>query len=255
MRRMFWAVVMLLLMAGVIFPALYFYYAKDLPDLSTASAIRGVVASTVEGERRGTTVVGIKYQDVRFELWPVSKLPKAMVSGVLAMDGCPDYLTARKERGWPVYKRLFTRWLYNDRRGSPGPGRCQLAYADMIASAIGAIDPMHATIADQRILSALDIEDLLAYRLSATFYAPGVIGPHDASRLLFKKDLDALSLSQIGELLAAESYFPQFVACKNPGKLTLFRDAAIDRLEGFRFISDTEANAARAQKITCQLSP
>jgi membrane carboxypeptidase/penicillin-binding protein len=243
-------------MAGVVFPALYFYYAKDLPDLSTSSAIRGAVASTVEGERRGTTVVGMKYQDVRFELWPVSKLPKAMVSGVLAMDGCPDYLTARKERGFPLYKRLFTRWFYNDKRGGPGPGRCQLAYADMIASAMGAIDPMHATIADHHILSALDIEDLLAYRVSATYYAPGVIGAHDASQRLFKKDLDALSLSQIGELLASDGYFPQFSACKNPGKLKLYRDAAIDRLEGFQFISSDEANAARAPKmITCQLSP
>ena len=256
MRRMFWGVLMVLLLGGVTFPALYFYYAKDLPDLSSASAIRASVASTVEGERRGTTVVGTHYEDVRFELWPLSKMPKALVSGVLAMDGCPDYLTARKERGYPRFKRLFRRWLNNDKAGMPGPGRCQLLYADMIASALGALDPMHATIADNHILTALDVEDLLAYRMSATYYAPGVIGAHAGARRLFKKDLEELSLSQIGELLAAESFFPQFVACKNPGKLKSYRDAAIDRMEAFRFISDTDAIAARApKKITCEIAP
>ncbi len=255
MRRILLTTLMLAGFGGLVLPILYFVYSRDLPDLDSRESIRRAVANSVEGERRGTTVVGQRYDNVRFEVWPVSKLPKALVGGVLAVDGCPEYLGAAKDAGFPRTKRLLRRWAFGDKRGAPGPGRCQLVYADLLSSSLGAVDPMHAAIADHKILNVMDPEDLLAYRIATAFYAPGLVGMSDAAKKLFKKDLDALSVAQIGELLAAENGFPDWLHCKNPGKLKLIRDATLDRMEAFRGITAAEAKAARTKPVSCSLAP
>ena len=255
MRRLFWFCVAMVLIGGVTLPVLYFVYARDLPDLDTPDQVRTAVARSVEAERRATTVVGLKWGKVDFELITPQKAPRALVTGVLAMDSCPEFLTTRMETGYPRVKRLVTRWLLNRHLGKAGPAACQLAYADTIAASLGVADSMHFAIADARILGALQPDDLLAYRMSVMYFAEGVTGAREGARRLFKKDLGELQLSQVAELLAAEHAFPEYYQCKNPGKLKLWRDSVLDRMEAFRAISPEEAKAARARPLTCALTP
>jgi len=254
MKRLVSFVLMLLVLGGLLAPAMYFYYSKDLPDLDSSQAIFKAVKRSIETQRQVVAPTGQKPEAWDFELLDLARLPKHLVHAVVAMDACPDYRTSKKELGYPKLSRIARRWLSNEIAGH-GPQACQLRYADQVVLALGVLDAMRSSIADAKVLDALTVDELLAYRISVVYYAEGVIGPQAASRKLFKKELAQLSLGQIAELVAAEGYFTMFQRCQNPAKLKMYRDAVIDRMEAFRLLSQAEAKAARGPQVGCYYKP
>ena len=254
MKRLLSLLLMILLLGGLAVPSLYFFYAKDLPDLESSGAILKNVARTIETQRQVIAPTGQHPDAWRFDLIPVGKLPKHLVNAVVAVDACFDYVGSKKELGYPRLRRIMKRWLQRDVSGA-GAQACQLRYADQIVLAIGIVDPMRGSIADAKILDALTVDELLAYRINTVYFAEGVIGAQDGSRKLFKKDLAQLELGQIAELVAAEGYFQWFLRCQNPGKLKLFRDAILDRMEAFKLLGQAEAKAARGKQVSCSFKP
>lgn len=252
MRRLAGVAVVSILLSALAVPAMYFHYAKAVPEFGSRDQILRMISDSIEAERRSLGIAGAKYP--KYVPIPFEKLPKIVVNGALAIDACPDYVTARKEVGWPRARRLLRRVTEQGvTRG--GPHACHVLYADRIAGALGIVDPVQAAIADGRILDALTPEELLSIRLSGSFYSPGVFGVHEAARALFKKEIDQLNLLQIAEVLAAESSFPDFLNCKNPAQLKMEKDIVLDQMEAFRVIGSTEANATRAKQVTCFHKP
>jgi membrane peptidoglycan carboxypeptidase len=255
MRRILLILVIAALVAGLAGPIAYLAYAADLPPLNGPEEIRTALAHRVESERMAMTSHLHANKVERFEILGRDALPKALVGALLAMEACPEYLEAPKEQGLARGKRILGRLLHDVTGGEPGPGRCQFRFADLIGETVGAADPIHAAIADLRILEALTVEQLVIFRLAATYYAPGVIGTRDASRALFGVEPARLDIGQTAELIAAESHFPRFAECKNPGKLRLLRDAVLDRMVGFGVITEAEGKRAAAKNATCARRP
>ena len=255
MRRLLLLVLVFAAAAALALPLAYLFYAADLPDLSGPDAIRAALAHRVESERMATATVGTGHAIEKFEVLPRGQLPAGLVQGLIALEACPEYFQAPKERGLPRLRRLAGRLFLEVSGGEPGPGRCQFRFADLIGESVGVADPIHAAIANHRILEALSLEELVTFRLAATFYAPGVVGTRSASQALFGADPARIGLSESAELLAAESYFPQYRACKNPARLELLRDAVIDRMTGFGVIKESEGNRAKKRKVSCTTRP
>jgi membrane carboxypeptidase/penicillin-binding protein len=254
MRRILLITVFLTVLGAATVPVLYFIYARDLPSLADHEAIRFALASKVESERTVTADIARGHKIDKFEILPREKLPKGLVEGLLAMEACPEYFGVPKEPRTELAKRLIQR-LSNPSGGEPGAGRCQVRFADHIAETIGVADPIHFAIADDKILQVLSIEELIVYRLAGTWYAEGIIGTRDACKRIFGLEPGQLDLAQVAELLAAESYFPEFAGCKNPARLKLLRDAVLDRMEAFNAISAADAKRARARKVSCSSRP
>lgn len=257
MKRLLSFLLLVLILGGLLVPGLYFYYARDVPDLESPSAVLKAVKRSVEAQRQvaaPTGPTGQKPEDYKFELMPLSKLPAHYVDAVVALDSCPDYTTSKKDLPYPKLRRIAKRWLRRQVSGF-GPQACQLRYADQIVLTLGIVDSMRASIADHRVLDALSVEELLQYRISTVFYGDGVIGPQAAAQKLYKKDLEKLDLGQVAELVAAEGYFTMFQRCQNPAKLKMYRDAILDRMEAFRLLGQAEAKAARARQVGCYYKP
>lgn len=229
----------------------YLYFAKDLPGLAEPAQISAALERRVEAERIAVRLNGGKRDDeAPFEILPKARLPKGLVLGLLALEGCPEYLEAPAEQGSAHVQRVLGRLL--DPGGGPaGPGRCRLRFADQVAKAIGVVGQIHATIADHKILTALSTEQLLTYRLASTYYAPGVIGARAASRRLFGVDPGKLDLARSAELLLAEGQFEDFVQCTNPAQLKLLRDDVLARMAAFGVVGEGEARSAKARPLGC----
>ncbi|MGI5862813.1 MAG: hypothetical protein ACOX6T_12250 [Myxococcales bacterium] len=251
MRRILLILVIAALVAGLAGPIVYFVYAADLPPMNGPEEIRSALARRIESERMATTshIHGNKVE--KFEILGSDQLPKALVGALLAMEACPEYLEAPKEQGFARAKRILGRLLRDVTGGEPGPGRCQFRFAELIGESVGVADPIHAAIADMWILEALTVEQLVTFRLAATYYAPGIIGTRAASRALFGLEPARLDIGQVAELIAAESHFPRFAECTNPGKLRLLRDAVLGRMVGFGVITKAEGKRAAAKNVTC----
>ncbi|MGC4121143.1 MAG: transglycosylase domain-containing protein [Myxococcales bacterium] len=257
MKRLLSFIVLVLILGGLLVPGLYFFYAKDLPDLDSPSAVFKAVKRSVESQRQvvaPTGPTGQKLEAYQFELMPLAKLPAHFVDAIVAVDSCPDYTTSKKDLPYPKLRRIAKRWLRREVAGF-GPQACQLRYADQVVLSLGVVDSMRASIGDHKVLDALSVEELLVYRISTVYYGEGVIGPQAAAQKLFKKDLDKLDLGQVAEMVAAEGYFQMFQRCQNPAKLKMYRDAILDRMEAFRLLGQAEAKAARARQVTCFYKP
>jgi hypothetical protein len=254
MRRIAGTLLFALLFLGLVGPVLYLWYAADLPDLSSAEAIRAALAARIEADRKVLSIATGREVALEFEVLPRAQLPNVLVSAVLALEACPEFFEVPQERGLERLRRLGSR-LSNSRGGAAGPGRCQLRFADEVSEALGVADRLHAVIADWKVLSALDLEGLFTYRLASTFYAPGVFGTRQASFALFGREPARLELSQIAELIAAEKQYPAFSTCKNPPRLRLLRDDVLNRLEGFGQLEARELARAKARPVECTLRP
>ncbi len=249
MRRLLSLLFLLALLIGVILPALYFYFASGLPDLSTRSAVTAALAPRVQAAREASKATGRRQDSPPFQVSRRANLPKALVIGLLAIEACPDYLEAPPLADLDRFKLVLARAA--QARVPAGPGRCRLRFADMVTEALGVIEPVTAAISDAKLLASLEPDDLLTFRLAATFYSSSIIGAFDASRFLFGKDLEKLTLAQAAELLAAESYWQQFVDCTNPPRLTRLRDDVLDRMKAFGGIDEAELKRAKLVPVSC----
>ncbi|HEY3450952.1 MAG TPA: transglycosylase domain-containing protein [Myxococcales bacterium] len=257
MKRLLSFFVLLLILGGLLVPGMYFFYARDLPDLESPTVVFKAVKRSIESQRQvvaPTGPTGQKLEAYEFALVPTNKLPAHFVDAIVAVDSCPDYTTSKKDLPYPKLRRIAKRWLRKEVAGF-GPQACQLRYADQIVLALGVVDAMRASIGDSKVLDALSVDELLSYRISTVYFGEGVIGPQAAATKLFKKDLEKLDLGQVGELVAAEGYFQMFQRCQNPAKLKMYRDAILDRMEAFRMLGQAEAKAARARQVTCYYKP
>lgn len=250
MRKLLFFVFASVAIAAVVLPLLYLIFASELPDLSSPARVMSALARTVEGERMANRAVGAGGKVTSFEVTPLEKLPRGMVVGLLAVEACPEFLEVEKEPPLPRFARVLQRSI--DRRGgAPGPGRCLFRFADLIASAIGLVSPVHATIGLWRISDVLSPRELVEYRLASTWYATGLIGIDSAARHLFGKPAARLDLAESAELLIAEGQFDEVKTCKNPARLKRLRDNVLSQMESYGGITKAEAKRARARPLAC----
>lgn len=253
MRRLAFGVLLAALACGFVGAVLYLWNSAGLPDLSSKEAITAGLATVVESQRQ--VVRTAKGPEVRkFEAPPLSAIPTALTSLVLASESCPEALAAPKEGVLALGRRMAAH-TFVGRGGAAGPGRCHLRFALQIAQAFGVADRLQTAIAAPKVLGALSTEDLFALRIASTFFAPGVVGYSQASLALFKRELSSLDLAQTAELVVAEARYPEISTCTNPLQLRRLRDDLLNRATAFGLLQKKDIAAAKLRPLSCSLEP
>lgn len=250
MRKLFVLVFGVCFLGALLIPAAYFMLSRDLPPLVTREEVLHTLKLFVEGERQ-RQFAGINAKMVEpFQLLKPEELSQPLRAAVLAVEGCPDYFSFPKE--------LDSQWLprvvgygVGGGLGDPGPGRCEMSYADRVAGALGLPGNAHRAVAIYELRNALTKEELLDLELSSRWFAPGVLGIRSASKRLMGKEPRALDVAESAELLLAEGDYQGVLDCKNPTVLRIQRNNLIERMAALNLIKRPEAERAKAEKLRC----
>lgn len=258
LRAAFKILVSLLFVATLGLTGLYGWIAPEVPRWKDAGELRRALAAQAAAVRQAELENAPEKPDQgRFQpdfdqpLRTAGQLSKYALLAQVAADGCPDYAIGDKEQGAAWILRV-TGFAASRKPGSPGPGRCQLAYAAGIARFVGVPDGAARALAANRIDALLSRDELLATWLSLAWYAPGTYGAADAATRLFDQKIEELDPSHAAELRMAQDTFADVQNCVNPQRLTARRDLGLDQLRAFALITDAEAAAGKKQPLSCQ---
>jgi len=254
MRKLFMLLFGVAFLLALAVPATYLLLERDLPPLQTRPEILHTLKIYVEGQRE-QVFAGVDARLVQpFAVLGKGELSPALVSGALAVDGCPDYFALPQETGATWAARLIAYGM-GQGMGGPGPGRCELDFADRLAGALGLPSDAHRAVAIQQLHAALDKRDLLDLELSSRYFAPGVLGVEAASRHLMGKSARALTLAEAAELLMAERDYDAIWRCKNPTVLRLQRNNVISQMAAFKLVDRAAADRAKGARLHCLSRP
>lgn len=254
MKRLIWTVLFLFGMSGIVLPTVYFIAVSRLPSLESEFDLERELRLQLEGEMiafKAGRLDGHKI-DATFRRPDFTALPKDLVALYLLDLGCPRYFQRPREEGLPWLKRVIYSTLLG--KGLPGDGRCELNLAARLASRMGIEGRLEQGVAAHKLHGFLQKDQLIAYNLAITTYAPGVIGIHSAARQLFASDVDALSLGMLTELTLAHpktGLYRDMQRCQNPTRMREQRNAYITELGRLGLISPEQAVAGREEKISC----
>ncbi|MBS2028377.1 MAG: transglycosylase domain-containing protein [Deltaproteobacteria bacterium] len=247
---------LLALVMGVVFllalgvPASYLVLARDLPPLWSRDEVVHTMKIFVEGQRQ-QQFAGVNSQLVEpFVSLGEDELSAPLVNGALAASGCPDYFGPVKEDGSAWLGRVVSFGMGNG-YGSPGPGRCELLFADRLAIALGLPSGPHRALAAYEIHQSLTPRELIDLELSVRYFAPGILGVRAASKRLMGKEPKALNVAETAELLLAEVDYDEVWRCKNPTLLKIKRNNVIEEMAGFNLLPRPEAERAKNQSLRC----
>jgi hypothetical protein len=254
MRKLFALALGAVFLLALAVPAAYFLLARDLPPLFTHDEILHTLKIYVEGQRQ-KEFAGVDAKMVEpFEPMRQQDLAPALLSGALAVQGCPDYFTTEKETGAAWLLRVVQFGLGMG-FGAAGPGNCEIQFADRLAGALGLPTDAHRAVVVQELHNGLSKRELLQLELSCRYFAPGILGVRSASRRLMGKEPRALSVAEAAELLLAERDYAKVFDCRNPTLLRIDRNNAIEQMAAFKLISRSEAEAAKRQALHCLSRP
>lgn len=257
MKTVFWLVMFLVGLAGVVIPLTYLYTASKLPRLESEFDVESQLRHRIEGDRMSVMVGrmdqgGKDRASVAFTRPDFSRMPKDLVALYIRQMDCPTYFQTPREDGRAWAWRLFVGVTVGS--SPPGDGACERRLAMRIAREIGIEGKLALSVAAHRLHAFFQKDQLIAYELSTLRFERGVIGVEDAARKLFGRDLGELQLSELAELqlaLPPYGYYGDLKACKNAGLIRQNRDMLLQDLAGYALVSEERARNAIAQPVAC----
>jgi len=254
MRKLLALVMAAVFLLAIGVPASYMVLARDLPPLWNKDEVLHTMKIFVEGQRQ-QQFAGVNTQLVEpFVSLGENELSPALVNGALAATGCPDYFAGSKEDGNAWLGRVLNFGMGNG-YGSPGPGRCELLFADRLALALGLPSGPHRALAAYEIHQSLTTRELIDLELSVRYFAPGILGVKAASKRLMYKEPRSLSVAETAELLLAERDYDEVYRCKNPTLLKIKRNNVIEEMAGFNLLGRADADRAKKEPLRCLARP
>jgi hypothetical protein len=254
MRQLLTVLLGIALLVGVGLPAAYFLFERDLPPLGDYDQVSHTLKIFVEGQQQ-RALAGIDPRRVEaFEVLSRDQLSEGLIAGALTIEGCPDFFTGQREEGLA--------WLWRDvgfalgmGKGAPGPGQCDLKYADRLADALGLPSGVHRAIAIYEFHYALTKEQLLMAELSSRYFGTGVLGVRSASKHLFGKEPRQLTLAESAELLLAEGNYTSILNCKAPDNLKTMRNNILNSMSAMNLVKKELVEKAKKEPLFCITRP
>ncbi|MCY1017231.1 transglycosylase domain-containing protein [Pyxidicoccus sp. MSG2] len=257
MKSLFWIVLFLLGLAGVVIPLTYLYTASKLPPLESEFDVQKQLKHSIEGERMSLRAGQYEKNPRPITFGPpdFSRLPKDLVALYIRHMGCPRYFQTPREDGPAWAWRLFTGVTTGG--APPGDGGCERILAMRIASALNIQGPLQQSVAAHRLHSFMQKDQLIAYDLAIIYFERGIVGVEDASWSLFGRDMGELQLAELAELqlaLPPFGYYGDLKVCKNPTVIRQNRNMLLEDLAGWKLVSEDRARNAMAQPVFCTRS-
>jgi hypothetical protein len=264
LRGFLWIGLFFLGLTGVVIPLLYLYTASQLPELRGVQDVGKQLAMTVEASRRTnikfeTTQKHLGSQAIKYDdpgRTGARPLPINVQRLYSNQWNCPDYLQQPKEIGRPWAWRVFGGLLFGDR--NDGPGFCELVFARRLARRLSVEGTLATAIAAHRMHSFLDKPQLMAYDLSSIEFERGIVGIESASKTLFKRDLEQLTLAETAELMLAlppNNWYSTIKSCRGPSVIRASRDLLLKKLEAAGLASAANVKAAMTEAPACTRVP
>lgn len=249
------AFVLVLVLVGMVAPAVWLYTVKTLPNpIESAQDIEMHLRHSIESERHGIQTMRASGSGAALK-WPTPEfaaLPQPLTALYVTTTGCPDFFRSPKEQGWPWVRRLVAQLLFQ--RILDGDGACELIFARHVARRLDMKTELHMVVAADRIHRFLAKDELVAFDLHSLWFEPGVIGVEPASSLLMQKPLAALTLAELVELQLAIppwGYWEDIKECKNAGLLKEARNTLLAQLAQGGHVGADVAKTASAQPVRC----
>ncbi|MFB1484040.1 transglycosylase domain-containing protein [Corallococcus sp. RDP092CA] len=257
MKTVFWLLMFLVGLAGVVIPLTYLYTASKLPRMESEFDVESQLRHRIEGDRMSILAGrmdqgGRERTPVTFARPDFSRLPKDLVALYIRQMDCPTYFQTPREDGRAWAWRLFAGVTLGT---SPrGDGSCERWLAMRIAREMGIEGDLQLSVAAHRLHAFFQKDQLVAYDLATIRFERGVIGVEDAARKLFGRELGDLQLSELAELqlaLPPYGFYGDIKACKNASLIRQNRDLLLQDLAGYALVSEERARNAIAQPVAC----
>lgn len=255
MKRLIWTVLFVFGLSGLVIPTVYFLAAARLPSLDSEFDVERELKLIIEGERYAAKAGRIDAEtiDTTFQRPDFTTLPKEMVAMFITDLGCPTYFQTPREEGPQWAWRVIAGTFLN--KELAGDGRCELLLTRRLAQRLG-IKPggLEMGVAAHKLHAFMQKDQLVAWDLETMTFARGVTGVRDASRALFRQDVEQLSLGQLAELtlaLPSNGVYVNLVRCQNPARLREWRNSVINQVASASLIAPDRALEAREEKISC----
>src|SRR5262249_27178971 len=144
-----------------------------------------------------------------------ARLPRDVVAVYISQIGCPRFFESAPDEGvgW-LWRMLSGLWGVE----LPGDGKCERRLTMRIAASLGVDAGLGQWVVANKIHRLLQRHDLIAYDLATARFEPDVVGIAAAANALFRKELDALQLSEIAELMLAfppYEFYDELKTCRN----------------------------------------
>jgi hypothetical protein len=241
-RLALWVALFAVALAGVSVSAQYSRVSSQLPALDTEDDLRVQLKLPPRAANPGAKASA----DAPFE-----RLPRDLIAAHISQLGCPGFFASGREDGLPWLWRLLSGlWGVE----LPGDGRCERRLALRIAASTGARVGAPQVVAANKIHRLLQRHELVAYALGAARFEAGVVGVAAAARALFRKELEALDLSEIAELmltLPPYEFYEELKTCRNASLIRQSRDYVLALLVTHSLIASDRASAAQVQPVAC----
>ncbi|MBU8899320.1 hypothetical protein DRW03_10310 [Corallococcus sp. H22C18031201] len=254
MKTVFWILMFLVGLTGVVVPLTYLYTASKLPPLENETDVEKQLRHSIEDERMSVAVglVDRGNKPLTFAKPDFSRLPKDLVALYIRQMECPTYFQTPREDGRAWAWRLFAGVALGAR--PPGDGACERLLAVRIARALGIKDNLELAVAAHRLHSFLQKDQLIAYDLAIIRFERGIVGVEDAAQKIFGQPLADLSLSELAELqlaLPPYGFYTDLKQCKNATLIRQNRDLLLRDLAGWQLVSEDRARNAIAEPVAC----
>ncbi len=242
-------------LVALIVPSIWLYTVNTLATpINSAMDIETALRLSIEAERQSAQMgVPSKHRkSVKWSRPESSSYPKRMTALFITETGCPTYFQTPREDGWPWTRRVLTS-LWGGREPD-GDGACELIYARMLASRLGAKTSLDLAVSADRIHRFLEKDQLVSWNLASMEFDRGLIGVEDAAMEVLQKPLNELSDAELAELQVAIppwGYWDDIHQCKNASLVRDSRDLLIKHLVSQGLISDEMARTAMAQPVRC----
>jgi len=248
LRSAIWILLFVLGLTGVLIPTCCFYVASQLPPLQNEFDLQRLLRRSGERHRAGSADLEATLEAQAPDF---ARLPRDLIALYISQLGCPTFFKTRREDGPRWVWRLASATIGSKQDGE---GSCEVRLALRLAAAAGIRGALQQSAAAHKIHGLLQKDQLIAHDLQLTAFEQGVVGVEAAAKLLFNKNLDALELTEMAELVLAlppSDLYRELKACRNPALIRQTRDQMLILAERYSLLAVNSAQSARVEPAFC----
>ncbi|MFH1830035.1 MAG: PBP1A family penicillin-binding protein [Pseudomonadota bacterium] len=238
-------IVGIIIFATIAFLSIYFYFARDLPDIQTLEDYQPPLISEVFADD-GTKIAEF-WTECRI-FTPYDKIPKRLVQAFVDSEDSRFF----EHRGVDM-RSIARAFVANLRAGEITQGGStitqQITRSLLLSRERTLTRKVKEAILATRLERYLNKEQILTMYLNQIFLGNRAYGVAAAARNYFHKTLDELSLAQMAILAGLPTAPTTFSPINNPEQARWRQLHVLRRMIDERHISEVEAEAAEEEKF------
>lgn len=238
------------IVSTLLFVGIYFYFARDLPEIKTLEDYRPPVISEVYAN--DGSKVGEFWTECRI-YYPYNRIPKRVIEAFTAAEDARFF----EHKGVDV-RSILRALIANIRAGSVSQGGStitqQITRSLLLSRERTITRKVKEAILATRIERRLNKEQIITLYLNQIYLGNRAYGVGAAARNYFEKNLEDLSLAQIAILAGLPSGPNTFSPVNNPERARARQEFVLGRMLDEKLISREDYHRAMAERFTLRVA-